>query len=297
MTSAWPICSRVLLDPWHIFDRISILKTHVLCLQFARAMWDAIFFINEEDHALVEAQLKSEGSSWDDKLKFQPKSLWKLIQWYILPPEWLYDLVENIFKTYGPLKDSITGQPLFSPAAWKSAQNILKVIQAGYLSDPPGIPLYYQVGLDRKKNGLPVWQCIWATNFTEEGVHHSIQACFPDSTISSHNAVNRLPIFNFTTIFMLKQKNWTGHRFIGHDDIWLYDELQRMIEKTRIHVPLSYRIQGWTNGSLYVDASEVLWILPIPSILCTKALMQPNIPELFQNHFINVTVINHNGQF
>jgi len=51
-----------------------------------------------------------------------------------------------------------------------------------------------------------------------------------------------------------------------------------MIEKTRIHVPLSYRIQGWTNGSLYVDTSEVSGILPIPSILCTKALMQPNIP-------------------
>ena len=100
-----------------------------------------------------------------------------------------------MFKTYGPLKDSITGQPLFSPAAWKSAQNILKVIQAGYLSDPPGIPLYYQVGLDRKKNGLPVWRCIRGTNFTEGGVHHSIQACFPDSTISSHNAVNRLADF------------------------------------------------------------------------------------------------------
>ena len=51
-----------------------------------------------------------------------------------------------------------------------------------------------------------------------------------------------------------------------------------MIEKTRIHVPLSYRIQGWTNGSLYVDTSEVSGILPIPSILRTKALMQPNIP-------------------
>jgi len=104
-------------------------------------------------------------------------------------------LVENIFKIYGPLKDSTTGQPLFSPAAWKSVQNILKTIQAGYLSDPPGIPLYYQVGLDRKENGLPVWWCIRGTNFTEGGVYHSIHACFPDSIISSHNAVNRLADF------------------------------------------------------------------------------------------------------
>ena len=78
MTSAGPICNRIILDPWHIFDRISIPKTHGLCLLFARAMQDAIFLINEEDHALVEAQLKYEGSSWDEKFKFQPKSLSKL---------------------------------------------------------------------------------------------------------------------------------------------------------------------------------------------------------------------------
>ena len=278
MSSARPIRSRVLLDPWHIFDRISIPKSHGLRLQFARAMRDAIFLLNKEDCALVEARLKSEGSSWNEKLKFQPKSLWKLVRRYIPPPEQLYDLVANIFKVYGPLKDSITGQPLFSPAAWKSARNILKTIQAGYLSDPPGIPLYYQVGLDRKENGLPIWRCIRGTNFTEGGVHHSIRACFPDSIISACNAVNRLADFQLHHNLHVGTKNRTGHRFIGHDDIWLYDELQTMIERTRIHVPLSYRIQGWTNGSLYVDTSEVSGILPIPPTLCTKALMQPYIP-------------------
>lgn len=276
--SAGPIHSRVLLDPWHIFDRISISKSHGLRLQFARAMQDAIFLLNEKDHALVEARLKSEGSSWNEKLKFQPKSLWKLVRRYIPPPEQLYDLVENIFKTYGPLKDSTTGQPLFSPAAWKSARNILKTIQAGYLSDPPGIPLYYQVGLDRMENGLPVWRCIRGTNFTEGGVHHSIRACFPDSTISSRNAVNRLADFQLHHNIHVGTKNRSGYRFIGHDDIWLYDDLQTMTEKTRIHIPLSYKIQGWTNGSLYVDTSEVSGILPIPPTLRTKALMQPNIP-------------------
>ncbi|EDR06924.1 uncharacterized protein LACBIDRAFT_328290 [Laccaria bicolor S238N-H82] len=241
--------------------------------QFQKLM-DSVYNLQEQ----FEARLKSEGSSWDEKFKFQPKSLWKLVRRYIPPPEQLYDLVENIFKTYGPLKDSIAGQPLFSPTAWKSAWNVLKVIQAGYLSDPPGIPLYYQVGLDRKKNGLPVWRCIRGTNFTEGGVHHSIRACFPDSIISSCNAVNRLADSQLHHNLHVGTKNQTGHRFIGHDDIWLYDELQTMIEKTRIHVPLSYRIQGWTNGSLYVDTSEVSGILPIPSILHTKALMQPNIP-------------------
>ena len=96
--------------------------------------------------------------------------------------------------------------------------------------------------------------------------------------ISAHNAVNRLANFQLHHNLPVGTKNQTGHRCIGHDDIWLYDELQTMIERTRIHVPLSYRIQGWTNGSLYVDTSEVSGILPIPPTLCTKALMQPYIP-------------------
>jgi hypothetical protein len=102
--------------------------------------------------------------------------------------------------------DSITGQPLFSSAAWKSAQNILKVIQAGYLSDPPGIPLYYQVGLDRNKNGLPVWQCIRGTNFTEGVFIILFELVF--QILPSYLAMLSTDwlIFNFTTIFMLEQK-------------------------------------------------------------------------------------------
>jgi len=57
-------------------------------------------------------------------------------------------LVSKVFTKYGPLKDSITGQPLFSASAWKSAIYILKLIEAGYMSDPPGVSLYYDVGLD-----------------------------------------------------------------------------------------------------------------------------------------------------
>ena len=70
-----------------------------------------------------------------------------------------------------------------------------------------------------------------------------------------------------------------------------------MIEKTRIHVPLSYRIQGWTNGSLYVDTSEVTGILPIPSILHTKALMQPNIPGVISKSLHQILAQQQQTQF
>jgi len=141
--------------------------------------------INEEDHACVDERLRSEGLSFEEQLKYQPKYLWHLVRRHAPPPEKLYKLVYTVFKTYGPLKDALTGQPLFTPLAWKSAKNVLKLVEAGYMSDPPGVSLYYDVGLDCKENGLTVWHCIHGTNFTEGGVHHSIQACFPDSVIST----------------------------------------------------------------------------------------------------------------
>lgn len=71
--------------------------------------------------------------------------------------------------------------------------------------------------------------------------------------------------------------NRTGQDFSGHDDIWLYDELQIMIEKTRKLVPMSYTIKGWTNGLLYQPTTEVSGILPIPPSIQFKAGLQPTI--------------------
>ena len=47
------------------------------------------------------------------------------------------------------------------------------------VSDPPGISLYYTVGVDCKVGGIPVWRCCQGTNFVEGGVHHSIHDYFP----------------------------------------------------------------------------------------------------------------------
>ena len=88
-------------------------------------------------------------------------------------------MVAKVLHTYGPLKDAKTGQPLFNKSAWKSARNILTLIQNGYLSDPSGITLYYQNGVDGKNGGLPIYQCMHGTNMTEEGVHKQIRSCVP----------------------------------------------------------------------------------------------------------------------
>jgi len=273
------IPSRVLKDAWHAFDMLTISKSHGLRKEFARALRDALFIVNPSDKAKVDARLKSEGSSWEEKLKYHPKSLWPLVRRTIPPPKYLYKIVEALFKTYGPLKDATTGQPLFTAATWKSAKSILKLIEAGYLSDPPGIPLYYEVGRDRKENGLPVWHCMRGTNTTEGGVHHSIRAAFPDSCISARHADNLLSIFQLHHNITVGTRNSTGKEYDGHFDIWMIDQLQILAERMRDKVPRSFEIRGWINGSMYAPTKEVSGILPIPEEIRFKSAMQPVIPE------------------
>ena len=82
------------------------------------------------------------------------------------------------------LKDVKTGQPLFNKSAWKSAKNILTLIQGGYLSDPPGITLYYQIGFDSNNGGLPIYRCMHGIDMTEGGVHKQICSHLPVSGVS-----------------------------------------------------------------------------------------------------------------
>ncbi len=123
--------------------------------------------------------------SWYDLVrKFGWKWIHHRCKRVIPPPEELYPLVEQVFRTYGPLKDSKTGQPLFNAAAWAVAKNILDLISKGYLSDPPGVALYRVQKIDKKHGGLPIYQCLRGTNWTEGGVHTHLRARLPTSGAS-----------------------------------------------------------------------------------------------------------------
>ena len=93
-------------------------------------------------------------------------------------------MVAKVLHSYGPPKDAKTGQPLFKKSAWRSAKNILTLRKNGYLSDPPGIALYRQIGLDNKNGGLPIYRCMCDTIVTEGGVHKQIHSHVPVSGVS-----------------------------------------------------------------------------------------------------------------
>jgi hypothetical protein len=178
--------SLVVNDALHIFKRIYIPPTHALSVEFARALRDAIFIPDEEDKQRISAYaLRLDPPiSFDALVRSRPAWVWQRCKRIIPPPEKLYPLVKSVFQTYGSLKDAKTAAPLFNSAAWNSAKNVLKLIQDGYLSDPPNIPLYSVIGIDSKNGGLPIYRCCRGTNFTEGGVHTHLRSHLPTSGVS-----------------------------------------------------------------------------------------------------------------
>lgn len=191
--------SRVLKDPFHIFNMFYISRTHGLRVAFAQALRDAIFIPDDEDmqRITIWGAAQEPPVSWETLRRTRSTWLWRHCKRVIPPPEDLYEPVQRVFQTYGPLQDAKTSSPLFNAAAWKIAKNILLLIQQGYVSDPPDVPLYFQLGLDSKAGNLPVYRCIRGTNNTEGGVHKHIRRHLPQSGVSIRHISAALTDFTF----------------------------------------------------------------------------------------------------
>jgi len=205
--------SHVLKDVFHVFNMLRISTSHGLRKEFARALRDTIFVPDQEDRMRISAWAATAKppTTFERLLSLRPKWLWQHCQRSVPPPNILFPLVENLFMTYGPLKDAATQLPLFNTANWKVAKQILGLIRQGFISDPPGIPLYSVIGLDAKAGDLPVYRCSRGTNFTEGGVHAHLRSRMPTSGASvqhanaslcdfvlQHNLLVRISYFPFT---------------------------------------------------------------------------------------------------
>lgn len=102
----------------------------------------------------------------------------------------MFQQVLEVVKTYGPLKDVSTGQPLFNDACWKKAENVLENIRMGFYSDPHHILLYRTHKKD--KDRLPIYKCICGTNSIKGGVHQNLIHRFAPFNASPQFAVNLL---------------------------------------------------------------------------------------------------------
>ncbi|KAJ7705637.1 hypothetical protein B0H16DRAFT_1901821, partial [Mycena metata] len=266
--------SRVLKDVFHVFNMLYISRTHGLRVPFSRALRDALLIPHPADKAQIEVYLKTKNVTWQDMLRFHPKWLWQRCRRTIPPPEDLYPLVHAVFMTWGPLKDGKTGIPLFNSAAWKIAKNILELIKNGFVSDPPGIQLYYCIGFDEKAGGLAIYRCVRGTNMVEGGVHTHLLAKLPSHGASVRHMVACLLDFVLRHNLHVGHFNSTGKRYVGHDSIWLLNSIRELEITLAEGYGLPPAPLAWVNGNLYQQTEQSVGIIRIPRSVCGPVEIQ-----------------------
>jgi 3''-5'' exonuclease. len=185
--------SRVIKDAFHAMRLIEISQRHPLYQEFCCALRDAMFIPDPDDVKRITAHgaAQTPPVPFNDYWQYQPEWTFKRCKRVIPPREIVHPRVRKVLKLYGPLRDPQTQLPLFNQRAWTSAQNLLKIIDDGLISDPPGVPLYHQVGID-KQTGLPLYRCVRGTNMTEGGVHAHLRSHLPSSGASLEHIIAAL---------------------------------------------------------------------------------------------------------
>ena len=62
--------------------------------------------------------------------------------------------------------------------------------------------------------------------------------------------------------------------YSGHLDVWLTNQEQTPLNRTKHLLPDSISLSGWVNGNLYTPAGETVGILPITDSTCMAAVIQ-----------------------
>jgi hypothetical protein len=182
--------TRVIGDIWHVFHQFPISLQHGLRRPFSKALSRAFFIPNLDDRRAVDHVLHQKNTTYEAKLRSNPDYIRKRVRYRVPPPEKLFSRIATVLKTFGPLCDAQTKQPLFNEKAWVVAKNVLQHVQLGDYSDPPDVSMYFEVGKDR--NGLTLYRCCRGTNDVEGGVHQNLIRRFTSFNVSPRRAVNMI---------------------------------------------------------------------------------------------------------
>jgi hypothetical protein len=175
-----PLLSRISDDIFHVQNRLlrQLSRTHSGYKAFARAFSEVLLVRDASDEAAVKAVLARKNVSWQVAQRARPDALRKRIRRFCPPPEQLDQDLERLFESWANVKctKDPKGKVLFNSAAHDEATKIRRAARQGYLSDPPGLQLYHQIGVD--PDGLPVYRCIRGTNSIEGGIHMPLRRTF-----------------------------------------------------------------------------------------------------------------------
>ena len=253
------VYSPLLGDIFHAMQRPYVPTKHEAKKGYYVALQNAFFVWNESQMEDLVSRMNAAGVTGDEieKMKYYNSRFFiNCIEREVPPPSVLYWRVRAVFALYGPMKDSVTGKPMFNAKAWKKANGILREIRKGYYSDPPGMGMYKKIlckdgTVKRNKYGLDMIECIRGTNRTE-AYHKNLIVTFR----SWHTGVE------MSDCLLAERRHRHNHncserrRFgfpkLGHYDTWLVDQLQVLVldNRNRVLYP------SWSNASEYRETSE-----------------------------------------
>ena len=251
------IFSPVLGDVFHAMDRPKVPIKHEAKKSYFVAFQNAFFVWDEELMKELRCRMEETGldeEEIDSELYFRPELFKGCVTRRVPPPSILYWRVRAVFALYGNMIDSKTNKPLFNKAAWAKAKNVLKEIQAGLYSDPPGVEMYtYKMEnakVKKNKYGMKMIEFIRGTNRTE-AYHRSLLSVFGwccGIEMSDCLLAERRHRHNHR----VSEKRRLDFPVTGHYNTWKIDGLQNLVWKN--HGIQLY--SGWTNASDYRDTDE-----------------------------------------
>jgi hypothetical protein len=170
--------------------------------------------------------------------------------------------------------DSKTKKPLFTPRAWKKANNVLKEILDGYYSDPPGLELYTKKlgksgAVLTNKYGLEIIECFRGTNRVES-YHKNLTVTFGRWSVGIRMSDCLLAERRHRHNQKCSERRRLDHPVTGHYNTWDTDLYQNLVRE-------NHGIQlypHWSNASDYIDTDE-----SFDTIALQSASLQSKIEE------------------
>ncbi|KAL3791184.1 LOW QUALITY PROTEIN: hypothetical protein ACHAWO_013615 [Cyclotella atomus] len=251
--------SAALGDVFHAMNRTKVPVMHEAKKAFFVALREAFLVWNPTKMKELETKMREQGMS-DNEIQaqkyFNSRLFRECIDRVVPPPQILYWRVRAVYALYGPMIDSKTKKPLFTPRAWKKANNVLKEILDGYYSDPPGLELYTKKlgksgAVLTNKYGLEIIECFRGTNRVES-YHKNLTVTFGRWSVGIRMSDCLLAERRHRHNQKCSERRRLDHPVTGHYNTWDTDLYQNLVRE-------NHGIQlypHWSNASDYIDTDE-----------------------------------------
>jgi len=275
------LLTRILQDIFHVEDRLLRLlpERHSAYKAFAIAFTQAIFVYDKDDRAAIEAALKKHNVTWEYALRTKKDAIHRRVRRYVPPPNILCQALKTLFDCWQNVPCSLDPEkgPLFNKNARKQAKNILQIAHLGLMSDPPGIALYYKMGVD--KNGLSYYRSVRGTNSIEGGIHMPLRRTFGSLSASPELTDALLCNSRHRRNTTVGTFNRTGKKHMSHFDQWIRDDIVELAAE--VGIKPSFPIPDVL--ATRVATTEKFGIIPVPKSIVERLGFTPSTPVTDSN--------------